>query len=478
MKKILAMIFSGAAIFLILASSVHAEDMRAKEMEAREKKAALLEKAKLEKESALKEAQESKEQILADREAMISAIAKFKKKRKILEEQNNKLKARMTALTTRQKELLARVREVEGAVRELVGFVRMNAKDLDVLLRQSLQSAFVENRGKALKPIMNQVEFPGMDEIRAMVDLLFDEITRSGEVKIAEGPFVNRSGEEISGKILTLGNFSAAYRILEETGFLLYSDTSRGLFALSKLPPNRMVKKINAYMNGESEDVPIDISKGAALRQLTHRLSLVEQIPKGGPIVWPIIAIAVLAFLIVLERVRYLLRTNIDIERFVDTLHGFATRWEWDKCAALCEQERKKSIPKVLLAGINNRNMSREDLENVLQEAILNEIPKLERFLSTLGMLAAIAPLLGLLGTVTGMINTFHVITYYGTGDPRMMSGGISEALVTTMLGLSVAIPIMLSHTLLSRKVENIIAQMEEKAVTFVNTLFKLEKEK
>jgi biopolymer transport protein ExbB len=89
-------------------------------------------------------------------------------------------------------------------------------------------------------------------------------------------------------------------------------------------------------------------------------------------------------------------------------------------------------------------------MENALQEAILREVPPMERFLSTLGMLAAIAPLLGLLGTVTGMIGTFHVITQHGTGDPRMMSGGISEALVTTMLGLSVAIPIMLAHTLLT----------------------------
>ena len=117
--------------------------------------------------------------------------------------------------------------------------------------------------------------------------------------------------------------------------------------------------------------------------------------------------------------------------------------------------------------------MSRDDMENALQEAIINKIPRLESFLSTLGMLAAIAPLLGLLGTVTGMINTFHTITYYGTGDPRMMSGGISEALVTTMLGLTVAIPIMLAHTLLTRKVETEIAMMEEKAVAFVNTIFK-----
>jgi biopolymer transport protein ExbB len=127
----------------------------------------------------------------------------------------------------------------------------------------------------------------------------------------------------------------------------------------------------------------------------------------------------------------------------------------------------------VLAAGIGSRQQNREEMENALQEAILREIPPLERFLSTLGMLAAIAPLLGLLGTVTGMINTFHSITMYGTGDPRMMSGGISEALVTTMLGLAVAIPIMFSNTLLTRHVENVIAQMEEKAVSLVNLVYK-----
>jgi biopolymer transport protein ExbB len=117
--------------------------------------------------------------------------------------------------------------------------------------------------------------------------------------------------------------------------------------------------------------------------------------------------------------------------------------------------------------------MKREAMENALQEAILREIPPMERFLSTLGMLAAIAPLLGLLGTVTGMIDTFHVITQHGTGDPRMMSGGISEALVTTMLGLSVAIPIMLAHTLLNRTVDTRIGQMEEKAISLVNMVHK-----
>ena len=138
-----------------------------------------------------------------------------------------------------------------------------------------------------------------------------------------------------------------------------------------------------------------------------------------------------------------------------------------------CEQYIVTPVARVIKAGINCCDMEREEMENALQEAILKEIPPMERFLSTLGMLAAIAPLLGLLGTVTGMIDTFHVITMHGTGDPRLMSGGISEALVTTMLGLSVAIPLMLSQTLLNRTVDNRIGEMEEKAVALVNIIDK-----
>jgi biopolymer transport protein ExbB len=130
-------------------------------------------------------------------------------------------------------------------------------------------------------------------------------------------------------------------------------------------------------------------------------------------------------------------------------------------------------VARVVQAGLRCCHMQREEMENALQEAILKEIPPMERFLSTLGMLAAIAPLLGLLGTVTGMIDTFHVITLHGTGDPRLMSGGISEALVTTMLGLSVAVPIMVAHTLFNRAVDRNIGQMEEKAVALVNIIHK-----
>jgi biopolymer transport protein ExbB len=131
----------------------------------------------------------------------------------------------------------------------------------------------------------------------------------------------------------------------------------------------------------------------------------------------------------------------------------------------------------VIEAGLNARHEDRETLESVLQEAILRELPRVERGLSVLAILGAVAPLLGLLGTVTGMIDTFRVITLFGTGDPKLMSGGISEALVTTELGLAIAIPIMLIHTFLSRRADGIIGDMEEKAVSLTNIIQKRQRE-
>lgn len=451
--------------------TVFAEDMRAIAVEAKEKKVALLEKAKLEAENAKREALESRKRILADKNALKSAISELKIQNKNLHRENNRTKQSLRQLTSREKELGLKIAEMDAVVRELVGSVRVSARDIDTLLNQSLQSAFIQNRGEVIKIIVSQTKFPGMDDIRQMVDILFDEIRMSGEVRIVTGPIIDRTGEETSGKILVLGNFTAMYRIAGEIGFLIFSDKSQRLFALSKLPSYRISNKIKHYMEGKSDDVLVDISRGAAVRQLAHRLSLWEQIPKGGPIVWPILGICVFGGLLILERFFFLFRMNINADTLMHKIHTHIARKEWQKCEELCVKHKNKPVPKVLLAGICFKDLKREDMENALQEAILGEVPRLERFLSTLGMLAAIAPLLGLLGTVTGMINTFHVITFYGTGDPRMMSGGISEALVTTMLGLSVAIPIMLCHTLLTRKVENIIGQMEEKSVSFVNSV-------
>jgi biopolymer transport protein ExbB len=113
-------------------------------------------------------------------------------------------------------------------------------------------------------------------------------------------------------------------------------------------------------------------------------------------------------------------------------------------------------------------------VEEAIEEAAVRVLPRLERFLSAIAALAAVAPLLGLLGTVTGMISTFDVITLFGTGDPRLLSGGISEALITTQVGLIIAVPLLLIHRILSGAVERRVSAMETLGVGLVNALFHL----
>ncbi|MFH2057999.1 MAG: MotA/TolQ/ExbB proton channel family protein [Pseudomonadota bacterium] len=433
----------------------------------------LMDKARAEKEQAQKEDRDQLLLIQNDKKILQEGIAKLKTDIKTLKTQNQQIQDHVNELKIETKKLNQDLEKTSAINREFEGVVRTSAKDLKALLIQSIQSGMTPDRQTFLEPVILQEKFPSMDDIKLLSDFLFEEIHASGQVKVAKGLIVDRQGREQQAKVLTLGNFTGIYILDKEVGFLLYSDQSQRFFALSRLPSKRIQNKIKDYMQGKSHDVYMDISKGGAIRQLTHELNLMEQVPKGGAIVWPILIILVLAVLILIERIIFFSRKRVNPEQLMDKLRELIIADDWDTCQTYLESMRHKFLPKILLTALALKDRTRPEMENALQEAILGEIPKIERFLSTLGMLAAISPLLGLLGTVTGMINTFHVITYYGTSDPRMMSGGISEALVTTMLGLTVAIPIMLAHTLLSRRVETQISRMEEKSVAFVNMMFK-----
>ncbi len=481
MKNIL--IFKAMVCFFIflflMPGIVLSLDMRSDHISLQKKREVLKQKALLELSEAEKAAREKVLEIKKNKHALKQAILQLEIKNKTLKQSNALLENNIEKLEAEQVKLRDILAQSHGVTRELSGFIRVNARELQGLLLQSIQSAFIRDRHKFLEPMINQEKFPLMDDITNMVNILFKEIRYSGEVKITNSLIIDRKGRERDAKVLTLGNFTGIYKLerakdtAAETGFLLYSDKSQRLFALSKLASPSMTAKMNDYFNGKSPCVPMDISKGGALRQLTHKLNLKEQIPKGGPIIWPILMIFCLALLILGERIWFFSTRQVKVEPLMTKIRTLVASNQFKECEKLLLSSKKRLIPEVLLTALPYRNRTRQDMENALQEAILGKIPPIERFLSTLGMLAAIAPLLGLLGTVTGMINTFHVITYFGASDPRMMSGGISEALVTTMLGLGVAIPIMLFHTFLNRKVETEIGRMEEKAVSFVNMIFK-----
>ena len=448
-----------------------AQDIRHNMKSIDEQRRYILDKSFQEVKKAEEDYKKTLKEIEDKKNEMLKAISELKRRKESLTLEGKQLNQDIEKLTKKQELLSSILEKSQIDIKELIGEIRVNAKDLETILRQSPYSAIKRYREEKLKPILDKTNFPGIADLETMVKLLFDEILNSSEVSVKKGIFVDRDGKERQGDILFIGPFTQVYHVGDKTGFLLYSDKSESFFALSKPAPYFVRKSIEKYLKGESDLAPIDISKGGAIREFLYEMSLFDTISSGGLLVWPIITIGFLGILIVIERFYVLHKSSSHPISFMDNLMSMLKENRWKDATLLCNKYKNRLIPEIILKGLKNRDVSKEEMENILQEEILKKIPSLERFLSTLGMLTKISPLLGLLGTVTGMINTFHVITYFGTSDPKLMASGISEALVTTMLGLCVAIPLMFFHTILSRKVENIIAKMEENAVTFINFL-------
>ncbi len=228
---------------------------------------------------------------------------------------------------------------------------------------------------------------------------------------------------------------------------------------------SRMVSDKKGYF-------PLDPSLGNAHKIEATREGLIEHVQKGGPVMVPIFLLAASAFFVAMYKWVNLSRMGTPSDEQIDAvLHGVARR---DKDAA--EKQAHiigGPIGTMLAAGLEHLKESRELIEEVMYEKILATRLRIEKLLPFIAISASSAPLLGLLGTVTGIINTFKLITVFGSGDVKTLSGGISEALITTKFGLIVAIPSLLLHAFLSRKARGIIDQMEKSAVAFINQVSK-----
>ncbi len=407
--------------------------------------------------------------IIADRTKLTTEVARLEAEQARLERELAALQTRMADREARREKLAEAWAANEVQFKEISGNVRLAAKEVETLLHQSPLSADNPERLSVVRPLLEPGYFPDIDDISGLAAVIFDEIRRTGQVALREGTFVGRDGQEATGQILSLGRFTSAYRQGNETGFLNYSPESGRYIALATLPRGGLGNDLRGYFDGKTNRVPIDISAGGALRQVSQQESVVEHFLSGGALMWPILGVAILAALIVLYKFIYLQSVQGNTRKIMDRTNELVAAGDWQGAEHLLRGRRNSPVGHVLSAGLEVRHADREIQESVLQEAILNQLPTVERGMAVLAVLGAVAPLLGLLGTVTGMIDTFRVITIYGTGDPKLMSGGISEALITTEYGLYVCIPIMLLHTLLTRRVESIVGDMEERAVQLCN---------
>lgn len=225
---------------------------------------------------------------------------------------------------------------------------------------------------------------------------------------------------------------------------------------------------INATVSTLTGTLPVDTTDGEALEGIRHTITLQEEFKLGGFVMYPILSLFVLAILIAVYKAIELFMVKAARTKDIDVILDHLRSGKTD--AALSHAKSVGGpVGSMLCAAVENASEDREVIEEVLYENIIKTQPKLERFLAFIAVVAATAPLLGLLGTVTGMIKTFKLITIVGTGDARNLSSGISEALITTKWGLIVAIPTLIMHALLNRKAKGVVGSMEQAAVSFIN---------
>ena len=224
--------------------------------------------------------------------------------------------------------------------------------------------------------------------------------------------------------------------------------------------------------------IPLDVLQNKAIKnaitdtkELTWKEEFQAFFKKGGIVMYPLMLVAIFALLLCLERFLVLSYRGHLSRRFNRKLNALVKENRYEDAAGLC-LKKETSLSMVLFAVLNRARDTREDAERALQEALLREQPKLERRMGLLAAMGSIAPLLGLLGTVTGIITLFTVITEVGTNDARVLAGGISEALVTTETGLVIAIPVMVLHGLLSEKIEKVTSEMYVQSTALLNRIF------
>ncbi len=411
--------------------------------------------------------------IKAEKERLLGELAELKDRVGKKEKALDKLKQHFDELRQKEDEMRSELEAQEEEIHTLEGAVKGASKDFDKILRTSLITPEFPDVMKKIEALAISDTFPSYHDIESLVNSLFVYIKSTGEIAKEKRKLIDRNGKEATGDVVRIGDFMCLYKTEENIGCSHYDSATDVLIAYPGKLPWRIRRAFARYMEGNTDHVPLDLSHGAIFKEFSIERGIMDWLRSGGFLVWPIILIGAVALVLILERLVFLNRMKKASANVMSEIDRMIREGRFRDCKEFCKKFVGIPVCKVITAGISNISASKDVLENALQEAILKELPKIEKFLPTLSVLAAIAPLLGLLGTVTGIINTFQVITQFGTSDPRMMSGGISEALVTTQLGLGVAIPILVMHHFLERQADKIIDEMEEKGTALTVSILK-----
>ena len=342
-----------------------------------------------------------------------------------------------------------------GTMKELFGVLQQTANESRSQFNGSITQvqyperdvfleAFSENMGKATR-------LPDLQDIERLWFELQQEMTESGKVVRFQAQVTDTSGETQLAEVTRIGLFN----VVSSDKYLQYIAETGRLVELPRQPQGRYLDSV-VELNNTDNTTPVtfalDPTRGQLLSMLVNVPGLQERIEQGGIVGYVILALGLLALFVTLERLITLGLTGSSIRKQIKNpgTNG------------------NNPLGRILACYEKNHSADPETLELKIGEALMKEVPAIQKRLTILKVIAVISPLLGLLGTVTGMIVTFQALTLFGTGDPRLMAGGISQALVTTVLGLTVAIPTMLLHSLVSSKAKVLSQILEEQAVGII----------
>lgn len=412
----------------------------------------LLKEIKSQTQKELADEQERKDWFVNEQKRRAAMLKEAKAKKKQLEDESDRLKQTIddneVAITKLEEELQRKM----GDLGELFGVVRQVSGELKASYEQSMTSVHYPERLPLMEKLSETKGLPSIPTLESMWLTMLEELDEGRKVARFSTPVIQLDGTNKEQEVVRVGNYIA----VSEGDFLLYSPENKMFTELFKQPASRYHASASNFDNaaeGELVKVMVDPTRGQLLNMMTQKPSLTERIQQGGIIGYIILTLGAIGILIALFRYFYLSTVSLKIRKQVKKMD---------------QPSEKNPLGRIAIAYEAAQEKSHIQKETMIEEAIMKEIPKVEKFNSLIKLLAAVSPLLGLLGTVTGMIITFQSITLFGTSDPKLMAGGISTALVTTVLGLSVAIPLLFAYTFIAAKTKQIIDTIEHQSIGLI----------
>lgn len=382
---------------------------------------------------------EQRAQLQAKRDSLASQLAQIKQENTQLSET---FSANEEVLAEKEKELQL----ATGSLGELFGVVRQSAKEAQLSYQSSLLGRTGKQYDAQLDKVISTDSLPSLKLLTSLWQAMEYKAKADGQLVDTAIPFIEGDGKTTQLDVVRLGDMA----LLSDHGYVQWDFARQQAFNYLALPSETpSVSSLNA---NPAQPLLIDPTRGVMLEQYAHQPTLMQRVDQAGVVGKIILAILLIGLIIALIR----------------GVRLMAIQQQISKQLKQPETPTDNPLGRILNVYNKEKKQSIESLELRLLETILDEQQGLERGLSMLKLFAALAPMLGLLGTVTGMIETFQVITQFGNGDPKIMAGGISMALITTVLGLIAAMPLLLAHNILSNRAEVIRNTLEKQGVSLV----------